>query len=240
MAGLGRTPWVDRTLQLAWDRIVPVAPKGLMPLVVEHGKRAHVQVEEHGCGLFGCVMPTEDPNVVVKLTSDQGEAFFIATALRFGYFPPGIVEYFGIYRVANAFHARDPLYITWREAASHIGWLDTASSEEADELRTALETYADAVYDILESRIQIEQAVGATKARQRIAAAIPLIEQTLETMPSEIADTLVYYYERNILIGDVHSGNIGLVGDELTPAITDPGGVVVLDEKLEQVEIVEV
>ncbi|MCP4204219.1 MAG: hypothetical protein GY769_20070 [bacterium] len=125
MTGLGETAWVDRHLGLAWDRVRAVVPnEEWLPLVTEDGKgRAKVSFEEYGCGRYGCVMPTYEPNVVVKLTSDVTEAFFVAAALSMN--DPnawnGMVEYYAIYRIKNAFHRRRPLYVLWREAAVRVG-----------------------------------------------------------------------------------------------------------------------
>lgn len=126
MSGLGETPWVDRNLQLAWERILAVAPQGGegMPLIEKVGGRGKAIVQEYGCGHYGCVMPTSVPGVVVKLSSDPTEAYFIAAALQLGfdYENAGIVQYYAVYQLANAFHRKRPLFVIWREEAYDLGF----------------------------------------------------------------------------------------------------------------------
>lgn len=121
------TPWVDRALNSVWDRIVAAAPKPeWVPLHTTKGKK--LVMEELGCGHYGCVMPTSDPQVVVKVTSDMTEAAFVAAAMVLG--PPGyqpddwtdagIVQYHGIYRLPGLHRGR-PMFVLWREAATKVG-----------------------------------------------------------------------------------------------------------------------
>ncbi len=121
--GLGETAWVDRHLGLTWERVRGAVPnEDWLPQVVEEGGRAKAFVE-YGCGHYGCVMPTYDNNVVMKLTSDQSEAFFVAAALSMD--DPnawnGLTEYYAIYRLKASFHRKRPLYALWREAAHDVG-----------------------------------------------------------------------------------------------------------------------
>lgn len=80
---LASTPWVDRAANSVWSRIVAASPKpAWVPLHTT--SRGKVKVEELGCGHYGCVMPTDDPEVVCKITSDATEAVFIAAAMTLG------------------------------------------------------------------------------------------------------------------------------------------------------------
>lgn len=116
---LGRTPWVDRTMRSFWDDIAEHVPPEWMP-AKEPGKK--FVIDEYGCGHYGCVTPTEDPDVVFKLTSDITEARFVAMAMSL---PPteGIVEYHKIFALKNATYRNRPLFVLWRQAAKDIGLL---------------------------------------------------------------------------------------------------------------------
>lgn len=120
---LGRTPWVDRNVRSFWDRIAEHVPPEWMPLQ-EPGRK--FSVEEYGCGHYGCVTPTNDPNVVFKLTSDVTEAQFVAMALTLSD-TEGIVEYYKIFALADATHRGRQLFVLWRQAAKDIGLLYDAT-----------------------------------------------------------------------------------------------------------------
>lgn len=135
MTDLGKTPWVDRTASAVWSRIVAAAPKpAWVPkhtTVPVRGKPARVTVEEYGCGHYGCVMPTDDPEVVCKITSDVTEAVFVAAALSlgFGEETEGIVRYHAVYELPNEHRGRKT-FLLWREAATAVG-LPTRMRREA-------------------------------------------------------------------------------------------------------------
>jgi len=96
-----------------------------MPLVEAVQGRGKAIVQEFGCGHYGCVMPTSTPGVVVKLSSDPTEAYFVAAALQLGfegYDDAGIVRYYGVYQLRNAYHRKRPIFVIWREEAFDIGF----------------------------------------------------------------------------------------------------------------------
>ena len=116
---LSKTPWIDRSMKTVWARVVAASPKPSWAPRLLPGKK--FSLEEYGCGHYGCVFPTSDPEVVCKLTSDPTEAFFVAAAMSIGTFPEGIVRYYGIYRIPGAMHKGRPLFVLWREEASEVG-----------------------------------------------------------------------------------------------------------------------
>jgi hypothetical protein len=118
---LGDTPWVDKTMTKVWDRIAAAAPEPSW--VPRHLIRQNdtIRVTELGCGHYGCVMPTADPHVVCKLTSDPTEGTFIAAAMSLSDAPDGLVKYFKIYAIPDTKHARRPVFVLWRETATVVG-----------------------------------------------------------------------------------------------------------------------
>jgi hypothetical protein len=155
MSAIGKTPWVDQSMRSAWDRIVAAAPvAGGIPRLID-GKR--FSVEEYGCGHYGCVMPTQDPRVVAKLTSDPTEAFFVTAALQLAArdrdWPEGIVRYYGIFRTPGSYRGR-PIFVIWREEATDVGFLLKGSygdryKSEAIRLLMAFKDVAALVRDTL-------------------------------------------------------------------------------------------
>jgi len=111
--------------QWAFDTILKL---GLDPAdyrIFETDNRALV---DYGCGYFGCVMPTHDPNVVMKLTTDTSEALFANLAASLGDMqPPGIVKYFAVVKLRDVTARLDgsdePVYLLWREEAYKVEFM---------------------------------------------------------------------------------------------------------------------
>jgi hypothetical protein len=118
MTGLA-APWSDKILNIAWDRVRGVVPEKWLPT---RAGRSAKKFEELGCGAFGCVMPTSDPEVVLKLTSDKSEAQFARIATEFDWVP-GIVTYHKVVQVEGATYRRRPIYLLWRQVAEDVGFL---------------------------------------------------------------------------------------------------------------------
>lgn len=124
MSGLGAAPWVDRLLNEHWEAIVAATPEGAIPEIGKVSRRGKVTANEYGCGHYGCVMPTADSNIVVKVTSDETEAFFIQAALELGQSDDadGMVRYLDIRAFPESSERRGrKTFILWREAARDIG-----------------------------------------------------------------------------------------------------------------------
>ena len=114
--GVGETPWVDRALQSTWDRIVAQVPEGWMPERMPGRKFA---IQELGCGHYGCVAPTVNPNIVFKLTSDVTEARFVVMSMNLEP-TEGIVKYYKIFALRESEHRRRPLFVLWRQSAKNV------------------------------------------------------------------------------------------------------------------------
>lgn len=112
-------PWADRALKTHWDLISVMAQENDLPMPAQ---RTGWKFEELGCGHYGCVLPTEDDDIVFKLSSDPTEANFINLAGPLGW-PEGIVEYYGVLELDFTYRRR-PVVAIWREAAFEVGKLD--------------------------------------------------------------------------------------------------------------------
>ena len=115
-------------MKTVWERVVAASPKPSWAPRLLPGKK--FSLEEYGCGHYGCVFPTSDPEVVCKLTSDPTEAFFVAAAMSIGTFPEGIVRYYGIYQIPGAQHRGRPLFVLWREEATEVGTVLLPSKDD--------------------------------------------------------------------------------------------------------------
>lgn len=135
---LGKTAWVDRTVNEYYQSLLEVVPPDLMP-TIEGMRRGMDSFEEYGCGLYGCVMPTTSPYVVLKLTTDETEAKFAQYALDVWEANDetpevwqGLVQYYGVVKLRTAKIGRTPIYALWREAADNIGFLADPETQELD------------------------------------------------------------------------------------------------------------
>ena len=145
MSELGAARWVDTLLNDYWDRLqdagVPyedlpepgnfvftvnqASLPGMAPARVDKPTK-RLSFKEFGCGHYGCVMPTIDnPDVVVKLTSDATEAMFVGHLLTDTRQPDdGLVRYDRILALPSVEKRYGrPLYLIWREEAQFVGEL---------------------------------------------------------------------------------------------------------------------
>jgi len=125
------TPWVDTSFAKLWERIEAASPRPEWMPIRRPGKR--VTMKEYGCGYYGCVMPTSDPTVVCKLTTDVTEAVFVAAVLSFPQKSPvydGLVRYYAVYELPHDVVSsivpadRNPegrAFVLWREAVDEVG-----------------------------------------------------------------------------------------------------------------------
>lgn len=117
--------WHNSRLSDNWHELERVVGAARMPRAVVRparspDRRPSVRAVEHGKGYYGVVMPTNEPGIVCKLTTDQHEACLAELLLREREPPPGVVRYHAIARVSGPRHGR-PTWALWREEASRVG-----------------------------------------------------------------------------------------------------------------------
>lgn len=147
---LGRTAWIDHIFGRLWTRLEAHAPNPKWMPKVEPSDRRKVSVQEYGCGLYGCVLPTHDPGVVLKITSDPTEAWFVHIAMQLASggasWPDGIVKYYGGFAIPEATFRNRPVFALWRQEAYGVGSIIPRSlpmqSYEYRELRKFAENLA--------------------------------------------------------------------------------------------------
>lgn len=135
------TPWVDRALASS-RHVLALAPSENwrpIPLYPVH--------REYGIGAYGAVLPTYDPRVVIKVTTDESEtglAFYLAQLLRAEEDPrasllepgalDGLVRFYRVESMgtqefqdnARTITERLPMWMIWREAITPISGADKA------------------------------------------------------------------------------------------------------------------
>ena len=127
---LEETPWVDKSLRSAWDRIAAHVPESWMPQreVRNPASRIRPKVVEFACGHYGCVMPTNEPGLVCKLTTDVSEARFVRMTQELNTSDAmsseiGIVKYKKIFKLEGLTYRNRPMFVLWRSEAFDIGLL---------------------------------------------------------------------------------------------------------------------
>jgi hypothetical protein len=215
----------------------------LQDMVPIGGDGVEASIREYGCGAYGCVYPTLDDKVVLKLTADDTEAEFAAN-LAPTLERPICVRYYTVSRPEGAVDKKgSQVYLLWRESADYVGKI----SEFLDET-TGDEDKGDEAHDLISKQHQAAQLayraingeIGGGRPHEVMRRSIAAWLETCEAMARqtkvpelrELGDGLVEVYRaQQIFFGDIHAGNLGLVhrpdGDHWV--ITDPGHVAVVD-----------
>lgn len=252
--------WTARAVLVDWNEMLErVGPQWMPTLEPERAARGKltVSIDELGCGAYGCVIETNDPGVVLKMTTDAHEAVFATEILPSA--PPearaGVVEYLDALELQTA-HRRHPIVALWRRAAQNVGHLEQVYSGGAlrryeqlvnaswDQASIALQLLVaadDRSGELYEDALKVPprdaRTIPRTPAEQLAAALDSFRARAIEmqgTPLARIGAALVAFLERGILLADVHTGNLGQVPDkesgELVWVITDPGNAIVLPE----------
>jgi len=224
---------IARSFEMLEDGRIP--PRWLPRITnVRHtGDMLTGHVPEYGCGAYGCVFPTLDPNVVLKVTEDDTEAEFAGNwSARIA--KPITVIYHDVLAIDPSF-TKYPTYLMWREAAAHVGDLQTmvAQGDLAYRLVDRQHEAAQRAYTMISDPT-------ADTTTEDITEALDLWMATCESMAAQHdvpelqevgAGMLEVYRENKVFFGDIHIGNLGLVTRSGVDhwVITDPGHVAVID-----------
>jgi hypothetical protein len=229
------TEAVARSWELMEDTIVPAWRPQLDSVKISAHDRVSGGVHEYGCGKYGCVFPTYEPSVVLKVTSDSTEAEFAAllanTLVR-----PICVEYYAAIALDMKRSGR-PVHLLWRESADKVGLLKEVLWPQAVALINAQHGAAQKAFFALQG-MAIKDMPGRPHEVMRRALSLWLescevmARQTQVPQLRELGDGLVEVYTRQrIFFGDIHAGNLGIAhrADGGHWVVTDPGHVAVVD-----------
>lgn len=225
-------PWVGQVLADTLKTVQStVRPEWLPSLAsVKRGKRGAIvsTVKEYGCGVYGCVIPTLDPNVVLKLTTDDTEAQFAADVAD-TLVAPICVGYHAVLET-KVKHARRTVYLLWRDSADKVGGIrEEPNGDWAVHYIAKQHAAAQVAFRALHS-----QGMTADTDRLLVLWAESCEEMARQTQfPDlrELGDGLVEVWgQQSIFFGDIHDGNLGQVDGRWV--ITDPGNIAVVDRSL--------
>jgi hypothetical protein len=139
--------WSDEAIAFNWDALRDRLPAAWLPVRVhdtELTKRA--VFDEYGCGSYGCVYATREPDVVFKATSDPTEADFISLVQALKLRMPGVVRYHRIF-LMDGLRKRDrvgarithsALYAIVRESADEVGKMNEGQGADRQQAQMVL------------------------------------------------------------------------------------------------------
>lgn len=235
--------WLARAVTAKMDALRAAVPAEWLPELAKlrptgRGNKVSAEIAQLGCGVYGCVMPTSDPKVVLKVTSDDTEVDFVRQILP-KVAPVGITTYYATLDLGRALvaHKQRPVFGLWREAADGIG----AVSADAAQLLRQAHDISDVIYTILFQDPDAHTLYQQAKNRPRSGPAADLAENFTDLVNAwklvaaddelhHVGDALLSFLAAGVLVADVHDGNVGHVereGADLV-VITDPGHAAVL------------
>ncbi len=214
--------WVTQHLAASWVTLEDKVPPQWMPRLDRtrrQGKALVAEIPEYGCGAYGCVMPTLDPKIVLKLTTDETEAEF-AGKLAKDLPVPICTIYHLVLRLPSARRQGRKVYLLWREAADDVGKIDKVVGQHAEQAIDAQHKAAQAAYELLVKGASAEGALTTWQAAVGAMGKVPELAWLADGM-------LRAFAERGIFFGDIHGGNLGRARGQWV--ITDPGHVAVVN-----------
>lgn len=232
------TPWVTHVLAQHYPELEEQVPPAWLPKIAKTraiGTTFTGELSEFGCGAFGCVLPTLDQNVVLKVTADESEAEFamqwadkLPTPVTTAYYMAVKLE--GSTRGPRSGVRHDGLgeqiYLLWREEAKDVGKIDTIVGQHAEAAIHRQHSLA------MEAFIKLSRGEDAHAALERWRFAC----KEMQSVPELIfvsEGLLRAEAEAKVFISDTHGGNLGqcMRNGRMEWVITDPGNVVVLRDR---------
>jgi hypothetical protein len=222
--------WVTRVLAKAYETVAGRVPPAWLPKLSDVRAERGVmraKMREYGCGAYGCVLPTLDKDVVLKITTDDTEAQF-AEQLSDSLVAPICVDYHTVLRLATKHQGRT-IYLLWRESAEDVGKLERVLGRQAMDLIGVQHAASqDVLHHILNPRATSNQIADALAAWLDTCDQMADQDDVPDLAPLGRGMASVFR-EQKIFFGDVHDGNVGrVVRDGVSSwVITDPGNVIV-------------
>lgn len=229
--------WVTGALADHYELIDDKVPARWLPQLhdvsAKHDKLV-AEFTEFGCGAYGCVLATHDPETVLKVTSDETESEFAAT-LANDLVAPICVEYRMVIRI-NARHQGAPIHLLWREAADHVGQIestlgaaDEAKGHTAARLIERQHLAAGWAYAAMMEHSPARTI--AARIKDWLASVRAWLQETTVPELHPLATGILAVWDRqHVLFGDIHAGNVGYVASRDAWVITDPGNIAVVSD----------
>lgn len=222
-----------------------------------------VVYETYGCGHFGCVLPTDRANLVLKVTTDPHEAMAAAILAEAGE-KRGVVRYHKVLwvpdrgrrqmkirelRELKLWKTVPGVFLLWREAADFKRVaLKKSPAKYLYDAREAVRKIGESTFGQRQQLWKdvapgLESPEGGTRERLfwkwfRYVNAVESAGKTKEIR--SMSDAMLDWSEQwGLLLGDVHQDNVAFAvrGGKKVPVITDPGVSVLLGPDWDKLSI---
>lgn len=221
--------WVTKLLSKHFVKLEEhIPPKWLPKLTSPSTKQGKfvAAMKEYGCGAYGCVLPTLDPGVVLKVTTDETEAQF-AHDMADKLAAPVVVKYHLTYSLPDQYKGLQT-YLLWRDSAEHVDKVEQTIAEESgvdprvvEKAIAGQHEAAQNAFEALDAGRPAEALLKTWEKKTReMGKAVPELRELAEGMITNL-------HKNKVFFGDVHGGNIGLVNGKWV--VVDPGHVAVLE-----------
>lgn len=228
-------PWVAKVIADNYHRLeTEIGPQWLPKFGDLRASRNRISasIKELGCGAYGCVLPTINHDIVLKVTSDASEMDFVVKVLPD--LPTLITTKYVAWMWLKNVHDGRRVGLLWREAADFVGRIvDALPESRALDALVAIRAQHDAASQAL---------VAAMKGHMRDLPGLLAVWAGLTERMTRIPELrfmamgmLAAWEQQGVFFADVHEGNVGRVtrdGQQLW-VITDPGNVVVIGSREE-------
>jgi hypothetical protein len=220
--------WVTSLLAKHFEFLEGKVPAKWLPkLTKTKAKRGKLTaaMKEYGCGVYGCVLPTLDPKVVLKITTDDTEAQF-ADKLANDLTAQVTVVYHLIAGLPEKHKGRNT-YLLWRDSADRVGEINKVVEEgggDGNLVEAAVDDQHKAAQQVYVALMEGKPALKLIETWKKATLAMGRKVPEL----AELADGLITnLIENKVFMGDIHAGNIGRVDGRWL--VVDPGNVAVLE-----------
>lgn len=221
-------PWVTRMLAESMVSLQEEVPPAWMPKLAStqpgRGEQFVGKIAEYGCGAYGCVMPTLDKDIVLKLSSDPSEAKF-ASELADTLPTDFCVHYHMMVKLEGQERMGREVFLIWRESAEDVGQIHKIVGKHAETLIRRQHRAAVDAYIVLAEGGDVDEYLEKLELWKRRCMEMAKLPE----LAFVATGMLRAWDEKGIFISDTHGGNLGrcVRNGELTWVITDPGNVVV-------------
>lgn len=226
-------PWASEVIANTYDTLAITLPnRQWLPLLEDvtfANDRITADAREFGCGSYGCVFPTLDQSVVMKITTDDTEAEFAGNYAN-TLVAPICVRYHHVLKLDMEYRG-DTIYLLWRESAINVGRINVIVEARFGAVEAVFDKQHHAAHAAYSALLEYPDAPATKEMIQTWLFACEEMTDIPDLEPLAVG-MIRCYREQGIFLGDVHLGNVGQVwrDDKYEWVITDPGHIAIVQD----------